>query len=219
MMRCGRGILAGGRRKTGACWDDSAGEASACRGWRERRHTFCGCTTARRRRDIPDTRRRCTWTIHMHEDGAWNRAKNRSVDRPMTGSQYTARDFQLEVLDRLAEMQEFATALEGSWEKKLEEVKEQRLLRFDSRTLIAMLALALSIGAYVIQDARNSARQDSEIAAMQGRIQRLEQIAATTTEARIRSEVQLGELRDGQNDIKALLQAHDNSSRRGSVRK
>lgn len=137
----------------------------------------------------------------------------------MTGSQYTARDFQLEVLDRLAEMQEFATALEGSWEKKLEEVKEQRLLRFDSRTLIAMLALALSIGAYVIQDARNSARQDSEIAAMQGRIQRLEQIAATTTEARIRSEVQLGELRDGQNDIKALLQAHDNSSRRGSVRK
>jgi hypothetical protein len=98
-------------------------------------------------------------------------------------------------------------------------VKEQRLLKFDSRTLIALGALALSITAYVIQDARNTARQDSELEATKSRVQRLEQIAATNTEARIRTEVQLGELRDGQNEIKALIQAHDSASRKGGARK
>lgn len=68
---------------------------------------------------------------------------------------------------------------------------------------------------YVYPDARNSARQDSEIAATEARVQRLEQIAATTTEARIRTEVQLGELRDGQNEIKALLEPQP-GERRGS---
>ena len=129
----------------------------------------------------------------------------------VAGSQYTARDFQLEVLDRLAEVQEFAASLEQSWEKKLDAVKEQRLVKFDSRALIAMGALALSLSGYVIQGARNSARQDSELAATEARVQRLEQIAATTTEARIRTEVQLGELRDGQNEIKALLDPHEQS--------
>lgn len=137
----------------------------------------------------------------------------------VAGSQYSAKDFQLEVLDRLAEVQEFAASLEQSWEKKLEAVKEQRLLKFDSRALIAMGALALSISGYVIQDARNSARQDSELAATEARVQRLEQIAATTTEARIRTEVQLGELREGQNEIKALLEPHNSAGRRSSSRK
>jgi len=132
----------------------------------------------------------------------------------VVGSQYSAKDFQLEVLDRLAEVQDFAASLEQSWEKKLEAVKEQRLLKFDSRALIAMGALALSISGYVIQDARNSARQDSELAATEARVQRLEQIAATTTEARIRTEVQLGELREGQNEIKALLEPHNSAGRR-----
>lgn len=137
----------------------------------------------------------------------------------IAGSQYTARDFQLEVLDRLAEVQEFAASLEQSWGKKLEAVKEQRLLKFDSRALIAMGALALSISGYIIQDARNSARQDSELAATEARVQRLEQIAAITTEARIRTEVQLGELREGQKEIKALLDRHDGAGRRTSLRK
>jgi len=128
---------------------------------------------------------------------------------------YSAKEFQLEVLDRLEEMRSFSDALEQSWDRKLQTVKEQRLLKFDSRTLIALGALALSIAGYVIQDARNTARQDSELEATKARVQRLEQIAATNTEARIRTEVQLGELRDGQNEIKALIQAHDSASRRG----
>ena len=149
----------------------------------------------------------------MHDDGVLNRAKGRGMGT-VVGSQYSAKDFQLEVLDRLAEVQDFAASLEQSWEKKLEAVKEQRLLKFDSRALIAMGALALSISGYVIQDARNSARQDSELAATESRVQRLEQIAATTTEARIRTEVQLGELREGQNEIKALLEPHNSAGRR-----
>ena len=146
--------------------------------------------------------------------------------RPRTGGeksvvpvQYTAKDFQLEVLDRLAEVQNLAEAMEASWNQKLEAVKEQKLLKFDSRTLVALGAVALSLAGYVIQDARNTARQDSELEATKARVMRLEQIAATNTEARIRSEVQLGELRDGQADIKAMIQAHDSASKKGNPQK
>ena len=142
----------------------------------------------------------------MNESTVVNRQRLRGIsERAEGGSSHTAKDFQLEVLDRLEEMQTFTASLEESWEKKLQAVREQRLLKFDSRTLIALGALALSIAAYVIQDARNSARQDSEIETTKARIVRLEQIAATNTEGRIRTEVQLGELREGQNEIKALI--------------
>jgi len=97
-------------------------------------------------------------------------------------------------------------------------VREQRLLKFDSRTLIALAAVALSMTGYVIQDARNTSRQDTEIEATKARVLRLEQIANTNTEARIRTEVQLGELRDGQNEIKALIQTHDSASRKSSAK-
>jgi hypothetical protein len=54
---------------------------------------------------------------------------------------------------------------------------------------VALAAVALSITGYVVQDARNSSRQDTEIEATKARVQRLEQIATTNTEARIRTEV------------------------------
>lgn len=138
-----------------------------------------------------------------------------AAERGAVAVPYTAKDFQLEVLDRLEEMQTFTAALEETWEKKLETVREQRLLRFDSRALIALGALALSIASYVIQAARSSARQDSEMESAKARILRLEQIATTNTEARIRTEVELGELRVGQNEIKALIQAHDLETKKG----
>ncbi len=131
-------------------------------------------------------------------------------------AQYTAKDFQFEVLDKLAEMHDLAESLQENWSNQLKAVKEERLLKFDSRTLIALGAIALSLTGYVIQDARNSARQDSEIEATKARIVRLEQIAATNTEGRIRTEVELGELREGQTEIKALIQAHDSASKRGT---
>jgi soluble cytochrome b562 len=140
-----------------------------------------------------------------------------AVERSTPSVQYTAKDFQLEVLDRLEEMQAFAESLETSWNRKLEVVREQRLLKFDSRTLIALAAIALSVAGYVIEDARSTSRQDAEIEATKARVLRLEQIAATNTEARIRTEVQLGELRDGQNEIKSLIQAHDRAGQKGSA--
>jgi len=141
------------------------------------------------------------------------------AERAAPSVQYTAKDFQFEVLDRLEEMQGQAESLDESWNKKLEAVKEQRLLKFDSRTLIALGAIALSISGYVIQDARNTARQDSEIEATKSRVLRLEQIAATNTEGRIRTEVELGELREGQNEIKAMIQAHDSASKKSSQKR
>ena len=134
--------------------------------------------------------------------------------RPSAGTQYTAKDFQLEVLDRLEEMQEVAQSLDESWNREARGVKEQRLLKFDSRTLIALGAIVLSIAGYVIQDARNTARQDAELESTKARVLRLEQIAAANTEGRIRTEVQLGELREGQNEIKAMIQAHDSASKK-----
>jgi soluble cytochrome b562 len=141
------------------------------------------------------------------------------AEKTAPAASYTTKDFQLEVLDKLAEVQGLAESLEESWSKKLEAVKEQRLLKFDSRTLVALGAVVLSITGYVIQDARNTARQESEIEATKARVVRLEQIAATNTEGRIRTEVQLGELREGQSEIKAMIQAHDNASKKGNVRK
>ena len=114
-----------------------------------------------------------------------------SVEKQAT-PQYTAKDFQLEVLSKLGEMESLAGSLEESWSKQLEAVREQRLLKFDSRTLIALAAIALSVAGYVVEDARNSARLDSEIESTKARVVRLEQIAATNTEGRIRMEVQLG---------------------------
>ena len=143
-----------------------------------------------------------------------SRMRQRAVLEKTAPVQYTAKDFQLEVLDRLTEMQNAAAALEEDWDQKLEAVKDQRLVKFDSRALIALAAVALSVAGYVIQEARNTARQDSEIEATTARVMRLEQIAATNTEARIRTEVQLGELRDGQAEIKALIQTHDGVSKR-----
>lgn len=156
----------------------------------------------------------------MNDDCIAGRTRHRAgLDKAGPVVQYTAKDFQLEVLGKLGAMQSLAESLEESWNNKLEAVREQRLVKFDSRTVLALGAIALSLAGYVIQDARNSARQDSEIEATKARVVRLEQIAATNTEARIRTEVQLGELRDGQNEIKAMIQAHDASSKKAPPRK
>ena len=149
----------------------------------------------------------------MSEEVLQNRFRHRAgveKDNP----QYTAKDFQLEVLGKLAEVQQMAESLGKSWQDDLKAVKEQKLVKFDSRTLVALGAVALSVTGYVIQDARNTARQDSEIEATKARVVRLEQIAATNTEGRIRTEAELQELREGQGEIKALIQAHDSASRK-----
>jgi hypothetical protein len=133
-------------------------------------------------------------------------------------SPYTSKDFQLEVLGQLAEMQELTEALHESFTRERKNNQESNgILKFDGRTLVAIGAIALSLTGYVLQDARNSSKRDSEIETTKARVVDLERIAAINTEGRIRSEVQLGELRDGQAEIKALIQAHDSGARK-SVR-
>ena len=125
-----------------------------------------------------------------------------------------ARDFQAEVLERLAQNQELAQALAESWRNEVAAIKEQsKGPKLDLRSLTAICAIALSVAGYVIQDARNSSRQDSEIETTKARVTNLERIAATNTEARVRSEVELNELRQGQSEIKQLLLQHESNTR------
>ena len=65
----------------------------------------------------------------------------------------------------------------------------------------------------MVQDARNSSRQDAEIEMTKARVSNLERIAATNTEARIRSEVEFKALREGQEEIKHMLERHDSQMR------
>ena len=143
--------------------------------------------------------------------------KGRSLPgRPARPTQYTTRDFQLEMLERLAEVQTATEAARESWVNELKAIRQQGSpLKFDPRTLVAIGAVALSITGYILQDARNTSKRDAEIETMKARVTRLEQIAATNTEARVRTEVQLGELREGQIEIKRLIEEHDIASKKG----
>lgn len=132
---------------------------------------------------------------------------------------YTAKDFQLEVLGQLAEMHEMTEGLRESIAKGLESTREpSKRLPFDGRTLVAVGALALSITGYILQDARNTSKRDSEIEITKTRVTRLEEIATTNTEGRIRMEVELGELREGQAEIKRLIAEHDSTSKESRKR-
>jgi len=86
--------------------------------------------------------------------------------------------------------------------------------KFELKTIVAIAAILLSITGYVIEDARNTSRQDAEIETTTARVTSLEKIASANTEARIRTEVQLGQLREGQQEIKEMLRAHDNQTLR-----
>ncbi len=126
---------------------------------------------------------------------------------------YTTKDFQLEVLGQLAEVRGMTEELQEKLADLDRDGERHRLLRFDGRTLVAIGAIALSLTGYVLQDARNTTKRDADIEAMRIRVSRLEEIAATNTEGRLRMELQLGELRDGQAEIKQMIAAHDNGKK------
>jgi hypothetical protein len=132
---------------------------------------------------------------------------------------YTSKDFQLEVLGQLAEMHEMTEALRESIANEIGRPREQsKRAPFDGRTLVAVGALALSITGYILQDARNTSRRDAEIETTKARVTRLEEIAATNTEGRVRTEVELGELREGQAEIKRMIAQHDSASKESGKR-
>jgi hypothetical protein len=122
----------------------------------------------------------------------------------------TDQDSQLEMLDRLMQLEtSLASVKEG-----LKAIKSRGELRkLDARTLVALGAMALSITGYVIQDARNTSRQDTEIETAKARLAIVERVQAINTDGRIRMEVELQQLREGQAELKRLLEQHDSHSR------
>lgn len=125
-------------------------------------------------------------------------------------ARHTDQDSQLEMLNELRR-------LESSLESVKDDVKavksRSEARKFDARTTVAICAIALSLAGYVVQEARNSSRQDAEIELTEARVSNLERIAAANTEARIRSEVEFKALREGQEEIKRLLEQHDSQTR------
>jgi|SRR5271163_2560140 len=147
------------------------------------------------------------------------RAAAGGVKAQRSGS-YTAKDFQLEVLSQLAEMQAVNEALDRAIRKDISTAREHsNLLRFDGRTVVAIGAIALSITGYALQDARNSSRRDAEIETTKARVNTVERIEEANTEGRIKMQVQLDELRDGQAEIKAVIQGRESGSKRGAAKK
>jgi hypothetical protein len=61
----------------------------------------------------------------MNDDNILRQRHKAAMERSGPSVPYSAKDFQLEVLDRLAEMRSFAEALDESWNKKLQAVKER----------------------------------------------------------------------------------------------
>lgn len=119
---------------------------------------------------------------------------------------YTSKDFQLEVLGQLAEVQALTEGLQEALKVEVKRNHEQnKLLRFDGRTLVAIGAIALSLTEYVLMDARNSSKRDAEVETMKARVAQLEEVATANTEKRVRIEVQVGELRDGQEEMKRVI--------------
>jgi hypothetical protein len=122
----------------------------------------------------------------------------------------TQEDSQPEILAKLMRLETSIASVKEDL-KAVKSRSESR--RFDARTLVALAAIGLSIAGYVIQDARNASRQDTEIEAAKARLTVVERIQATNTEGRIRMEVELQQLRLGQDEIKRLLEQHDSQTR------
>jgi hypothetical protein len=107
------------------------------------------------------------------------------------------------VLGQLSEVQELTESLREALQLEIKRSREQnKLLRFDGRTLVAIGAIALSLTEYVLKDAGNSSRRDAEVETLKSRVLQLEEVAETDTEKRVRLEVQIGELRDVQGEIR-----------------
>ena len=122
---------------------------------------------------------------------------------------HSDRDFQHEVLERLTHLETVSRVAQLD-----RDVERSSKVKFDPKVIAAIGAIFLSIAGYVIQDARNSSRQDAEIETTKVRLTNLERIATTNTEARIRTEVQLGELQQGQEEIKQMIEHHENETQR-----
>lgn len=134
-----------------------------------------------------------------------HRPRPRAGKQPLVVRQADERVQLDEVLEKLAHLE----AMAESGAATVKAGTEKQALKLDVRSIVAICAILLSITGYVVQEARNTSRQDAEIESTAVRLMNLEKITATNTEARVRSEVELDELRQGQAEIKELLRAKD----------
>jgi soluble cytochrome b562 len=140
---------------------------------------------------------------------------NRPRQRAGTGKQplvvrQTENDSQLEILEKLAKV-------EAVLNSTTDEVKAKdygKSFTMFVKSVVAVCAIVISVAGYVIQDARNSSRQDAEIEATRVRVTNLEKIATANTEGRIRTEVELQGLREGQAEIKRMIAQHEDETRK-----
>jgi len=146
------------------------------------------------------------------DDGLLNKPTQRvgSAGKQPLVERHTDQDSQREVLDKLTQLEVSLVSVRDD----LQAVKHRAEARkLDGRTIVALCALALSLAGYVIQEARNTSRQDTEIETAKARLTVVERIQATNTEGRIRMEVELQQLRQGQEEIKRMLEQHDSHTR------
>jgi soluble cytochrome b562 len=140
---------------------------------------------------------------------------NRPRQRADTGKQplvvrQTENDSQVEILEKLAKV-------EAVLNSTTDEVKAKdygKSFTMFVKSVVAVCAIVISVAGYVIQDARNSSRQDAEIEATKVRVTNLEKIATANTEGRIRTEVELQGLREGQAEIKRMIAQHEDETRK-----
>jgi hypothetical protein len=115
-----------------------------------------------------------------------------------------------EILDKLSQLESSLASVKEDLKAVTSRGESKKL---GIQTLVALTAVALSIAGYVIQDARNASRQDTEIESAKARLAVVERIQAVNTEGRIRMEVELQQLRQGQEEIKRMLERHDIQTR------
>ena len=146
------------------------------------------------------------------EDGLLNKPTQRvggTGKQPLV-ARHLDQDSQREVLDKLTQLEVSLASVKDEFQAVKHRAEARKL---DGRTIVALCALALSLAGYVIQEARNTSRQDTEIETAKARLTVVERIQATNTEGRIRMEVELQQLRQGQEEIKRMLEQHDSHTR------
>ena len=150
------------------------------------------------------------------DEGLLNRSRQRGTSgkQPLV-ARHTNQDSQLEMLEKLTQLETSLALVKDDLQAVKSRSESKKL---DARTIVAICAIALSLAGYVVQDARNSSRQDAEIEMTKARVANLERIATANTEARIRSEVEFKALREGQEEIKRMLERHDIQSRAAAQR-
>lgn len=144
------------------------------------------------------------------DESLLNRPKQRAAGKQPLVVRHAENDSQLEILEKLAGVE----ALLHPTQDEVNAKDYGKNFNTFVKSVVAVSAIVISVAGYVIQDARNSSRQDAEIEATKVRLTNLEKLAAANTEGRIRTEVELQGLREGQAEIKRMIAQHEDETQK-----